>query len=269
MNQGNSVKHKKDRDQEKILKRDIFDDPFEGDSVARLRFYLGVLGPYISDLLTCCYYRLFRIPRTFRFRGKTYRYFYHIYNSTWKNERCIEIPIIWETLKKYRGKNILEVGNCLSHYFQVKHDIVDKFERGRGVINQDIINFKPKRKYDLIVSISTLEHVGYHEVLQDYKKLKYYRVKRDSTKSIRTIERLLSCLNPGGRLIVTMPLGSNPYLDDYLEKGKIRFTKLYCMKRVVRSNVWKEVQWEDIKGIQYGHSIPSALGLIIGIISKS
>jgi cyclopropane fatty-acyl-phospholipid synthase-like methyltransferase len=31
------------------------------------------------------------------------------------------------------------------------------------VINEDVVNFKSKKKYDLIVSISTLEHVGWDE----------------------------------------------------------------------------------------------------------
>jgi len=49
----------------------------------------------------------------------------------------------------------------LSHYFAVKHDIVDKYEIAPSVVNEDLVNFKPGKKYDLIVSISTLEHVGW------------------------------------------------------------------------------------------------------------
>src|SRR6202034_3735504 len=93
----------------------------------------------------------------------TYYYFYHRYNYTWKNERTIEIPIIWDIIRKNPNKEILEVGNVLSHYYQVHHTILDKYEKGDNVINEDVIDFNPKKKYDLIVSISTLEHVGWDE----------------------------------------------------------------------------------------------------------
>lgn len=49
--------------------------------------------------------------RFFTFRGKQYRYFYHRYNQTWKNERAVEIPIARELVQEYRGRSILEVGS--------------------------------------------------------------------------------------------------------------------------------------------------------------
>jgi len=32
--------------------------------------------------------------KLFKFNGNNYEYFYHGYNCTWYNERCVEIPII-------------------------------------------------------------------------------------------------------------------------------------------------------------------------------
>lgn len=66
---------------------------------------------------------------------------------------------------------MLEVGNVLSHYFPIHHDIVDKYEVCPGVINQDIADFLPQEKYDLILSISTVEHVGWDEQPQEPTKL--------------------------------------------------------------------------------------------------
>jgi hypothetical protein len=68
-------------------------------------------------------------------------------------------------VKRYKERNILEIGNVLSHYFPVNHDIVDKYEKADGVINQDVVHFYSPKKYDLIVSVSTLEHVGWDEDL--------------------------------------------------------------------------------------------------------
>ena len=49
------------------------------------------------------------------------------------------------------------------HYFPADHEIVDKYEKGDGIVNEDIVNFRPGKKYDLIVSISTLEHISWNE----------------------------------------------------------------------------------------------------------
>ena len=79
---------------------------------------------------------------TFVFKGYTLNYFHHAYNKTWQNERAVEIPIIWGILTGYQGKRILEVGNVLSHYIPVEHDIVDKYEMAPGVINQDVVDYQ-------------------------------------------------------------------------------------------------------------------------------
>ena len=135
-------------------------------------------------------YKMSGLLRTFAFHGETYHYFYHKYNSTWESERAIEVPIIWKIVKENRERRILEIGNVLSHYFVFKHDIVDKYEKAKGVINQDVIDFQPPKKYDLIVSISTLEHIGWDEK------------PRDCTKILRAIENLESLLDNKGRIVV-------------------------------------------------------------------
>ena len=86
------------------------------------------------------------------------------------NERSIEVPIVMEIVNQNKGKRILEIGNVLSNYYKVSHDIVDKYEKAPNVINQDVVDFKTNEKYDLIVSISTLEHVGWDEEPRDDKK---------------------------------------------------------------------------------------------------
>ena len=114
-----------------------------------------------------------RPPGTFILQGRPYRYFYHPYNTTWKNERAVEIPIILDKIQfyHYQGGRILEVGNVLSNYVHFQHDIIDKYDKSEGVINQDVVDFQPAEnendKYDLIVSISTIEHVGWDETPRD------------------------------------------------------------------------------------------------------
>src|SRR5262245_21627467 len=60
----------------------------------------------------------------FIFNRKTLPYFRHRYNMTWRNERCIEIPIAQEFLNRHKGKRVLEIGNVLSHYLPISHDVL-------------------------------------------------------------------------------------------------------------------------------------------------
>jgi len=206
------------------------------------------------------YYKIFKSLITFTFQGETYRYFYHKYNTTWRNERAVEIQVAWKMVKTYKGRNILEVGNVLSHYFPVNHDIVDKYEKAAGVINQDVIDFHPSKKYDLIISISTLEHVGWDENLRDHK------IVHDSMKILHAIENLKRLLAPKGKMVITLPLGYNPELDKLLRNGKIQFTRRFCLKRISEDNRWIEVYWKDVQNARYNNPFHAANGLVIGII---
>jgi hypothetical protein len=125
---------------------------------------------YIAAPLEYLYFKTFKHSK-FAFNGQNFSYFYHWYNKTWRNERAVEVPIIWNIVKKYKRKRILEVGNVLSHYYPIRHEILDKYEKAPGVINLDVVDFKPAKKYDLIISISTLEHVGWDEKPKEPKKV--------------------------------------------------------------------------------------------------
>jgi len=190
---------------------------------------------------------------TFQFDGKTYEYLYHRYNKTWTNERGVEIPIFRELLRQFQGKRILELGNVLAHYCPVHHDIIDKYEVAPGVMNQDIVEFTPQQKYDLIISISTLEHVGWDEQPQEPAKL------------LQAIEHLRSaCLASSGRLVASLPIGYNRYFDDLLNNGKSPFTTQRFLKRISKQNYWIESDWEHCRGVRYGRSVAHAI--VIGII---
>ena len=97
-------------------------------------------------------------------------YLVHNYNRTWLNERAVEVPIIFHVIARWPGRRMLELGNVLSHYGSVAHDVLDKYEVGEHVINQDVVEYQPSARYDMIVSISTLEHVGWDEQPRDPQK---------------------------------------------------------------------------------------------------
>lgn len=218
-----------------------------------------VIKAIVSNIITTFYYYYYtkiKSKESFTFQGRSYYYFYHKYNSTWRNERAIEIPIIWNIVKEAKDKIILEVGNVLSHYFDVDYDIVDKYEKAEAVINEDIVNFHPPKKYDLIVSISTLEHVGWDED------------PRVPSKVIKAIENLRELLSLDGRMIITLPLGYNCEIDKFLMENRLGFDKKYYLKRISRNNKWIETTWDNICDIRYGEPFPNANALVIGVIER-
>ncbi len=206
--------------------------------------------------------RLLRSSRTFAFQGNSYHYFFHRHNTTWRNERCVEIPIVWKIVGEHQGKEILEVGNVLSHYYPVKHDIVDKYEIFDRVINQDVVDFRPSKKYDLIVSISTMEHVGWDEDPRDQSK-----ILGEPVKILRALDNLQECLAPGGSIVITFPAGYNPQLDKSLADGRIKFTKRLCMRRVSK-NKWVEADWKACRDARYEMPYTAANALVVLFISK-
>ena len=199
------------------------------------------------------YYKAFKSSEKFEFQGKTYHYFFHPYCTTWRNERTVAVPIIWDIVKEYedKGKNILEVGNMLSYYFRVSHDILDRYEIKDGVINEDVVDFKPSRKYDLIISILTLPEVG------------WYDEPRDPDKSVRAFENLKKLLAPGGRMVLVVGLGLDTQFERSLRAKTIEFN-IQGYMRHLEGYRWKEADWNDVKDVKYDRSISTAHGIIIG-----
>jgi hypothetical protein len=186
--------------------------------------------------------------KIFFFDGRSYPYFYHFCNKTWKNERGVEIPIFREILLRHQAQRILEVGNVLSHYLPVHHDVVDKYEVAPGVINQDILTYTPTERYDLILSISTLEHIGWDETPCEPNKL------------LRVIEHLRSrCLAPRGKLVASLPIGYNTFFDELLRDGKSPFTRQQFLKRISTRNYWVESDWDGCRDMAYGRFVAHAI----------
>ena len=219
----------------------------------------GLLYTVRTAIRRLCRYwhrKLFRSTWTFSLQGISYRYFYHLYNQTWETERTVEIPIIWKVVQANSGKRILEVGNVLSHYFLISHDILDKYEHDAGVINDDVVDFQPAQKYDLIVSISTLEHVGWDEPT------------RDPHKVARAIENLKDCLAPGGSLVFTVPHGYNTALDKSLELQQLGLTRCLYLKRLTKDNRWVEASQQEIADLRYNSPFPAANAIVVGSIKR-
>lgn len=129
--------------------------------------------------------------------------------------------------------------------------MIDKYDRSPGVTNADIVDFNPGRRFGTIVSVSTLEHVGWDEVPRDPEK---------PLKAVSNIRRLLS---QGGTALITVPLGYNPNVDRYVREGRL-FDSQSFMKRISRDDRWEETDHEDVTNAEFSRPYPFANALAIG-----
>lgn len=194
---------------------------------------------------------------TFRFQNNSISYLDHPYNHTKYNERAVEVPLVWEYLKNKKKKPILEVGNVLAHYYPpFSHTIVDKYEKADGVLNEDILTYTPRKKFAVIVSISTIEHIGWDEN------------KKEKMKIPKVLYHLYDLLVPGGEAFITFPIGYNPYLDEHLYADTLPFSITKYLKRTSLGNEWKEVKREEVIGTKYADPYPNANAIGVGVIKK-
>ena len=177
----------------------------------------------------------------------------HPYNFTWASERCVEIPIALSLLSA-ETRPFLEVGNVLSHYVKIDHDVLDKYEKAAGVTNADAVDFSTTTRYGLILSISTLEHIGMNEDPDT----------RGPSKTLTAIKNLSSLLAPSGKMIATVPLGYNPAMDQLLDEGRL-FTKQIFMKRTSKQT-WLQASHSDVQGAKYGTPFKYANAICIWTI---
>jgi SAM-dependent methyltransferase len=169
----------------------------------------------------------------FTFRGTELSHFDHAYNSASANLRSIEVPIIRRYLADKR-RRILEIGNVLSHYQTTTWPVIDIQEQGERVRNIDIMSFQPKEPYDLIVSISTLEHIG---------QGKY--AKHTAAVSLGNIvKRIKGMLAPGGVFVATVPIGYNEMVDRAIRNDATGADHIWYVRRA-DGNEWEQCTKED------------------------
>ena len=181
-------------------------------------------------------------------------YFLHKYNTTWRNERSVELSAAKSFLANHQQGPVLEFGNVLAHYGLGAPDIVvDLYEKGPRVTNVDIIDFHTTDRFKAVISISTIEHVGWDEAPQS------------STKTKLALERLISLLSPDGTLFVTAPTGHNPFLDEIIRDG---IPTLIRQAFLVR-NGFEWTAQDQFVAIPYGSKGPGAASVWIAEIGSN
>jgi hypothetical protein len=187
--------------------------------------------------------------RTFSLSGQSHAYVIHPF--VLDNERVVEVALARDFLAGRSGA-ILEVGNVLANFISLPHDVVDKYEKAPGVINEDVINYQPAKKYNAIVTLSTLEHVGWDET------------PRTPEKILPAIEHLKLLLADGGELLATMPVSYNSYLDQMIREKRTGFSEVKFLIRITANNQWREASLDEAIRKQFGQPYSCANAIMVG-----
>ncbi len=207
-----------------------------------------IISPFVLPFLA---------PRQFKYCDGLLPCHFANYNVTWSNERCVEVTLGRWYLEQIDGP-VLEIGNVLGHYGLNGHTVVDKFETSEGVINEDITEWQTDLRFALILSISTFEHIGFDDDADG----------RSAEKILIAIAACRALLQPHGRLVITVPLGYNPHLDQLIEKDALGQDRASFMLRS-SAREWNEVAWHQAVGTPFGRPWPYANALMVAEFTAS
>src|SRR6185503_4401855 len=123
----------------------------------------------------------------------------------------------------------------------------DKFERGPHIINVDIVDFAPAARYDLILSISTFEHIGFDD-------------ESSGSSGEKILAALANCrrlLSERGLLVITVPTGYNPDLDEMIGRGSLGCSAQHFLRRTGRRQ-WRPCGKDEALTCRYRDPYPYA-----------
>lgn len=146
-----------------------------------------------------------------------------------------------------------EVGNVLAHYGVGGHTVVDKYETAGGVHNVAVLDYHDDRGFDLIVSISTLEHTGFEEEVDE------------PAKPGRVARHPARMLAPGGRAVLTFP-GVQPGSGRADRRAARTFGTMRGPRRISADNRSTDCTVEDVRGARYGAPYLNANTLVVAMI---
>jgi hypothetical protein len=177
---------------------------------------------------------------------------YDVSRFAWRSERTVELALGARALAAHPPQDVLEVGNVMSGFGHRGHNVVDKYEREPGVLNEDIVGFDPGRKYGLVLSFSTLEHVGRDEE------------PRDPEKAARALHAVSDLVASDGALLVSIPVDYHRELEAAFVPGEV-FDDVVLLVRCSRLHHWEQRDLAELPAIRYDRPYPFANGLLVGV----
>ena len=115
------------------------------------------------------------------------------------------------------------------------------------------MTWESPRRYDLVVSCSTIEHIGWDDQ------------ERCPERILNASNRLRALLAPAGQAVISVPLGINSGLDDAIARAGFGASELHFMKRVSQENLWKETDKEAALQCKYGDPYHGAGAILVAV----
>lgn len=207
-------------------------------------------------------------PTEFTIDGEAEAYQYE-QDAKWA--RTIEIPIFKRILDQEFAKTdnklriILEVGNVMSHHTGYgpgdHYDVLDLYEHAPDVLNYDATFWQPgAANYSLIISISTLEHIGQAR----------YGGQDQAYQPMAAAYNLFTwSLAPGGRMIFSIPLKYRGGADLLVwDAFPDTWTRKWFFRNIGHGE-WRQNNEQQIRTIKhYGKPWPGANALAIVQVQK-
>ncbi|HTI13578.1 MAG TPA: hypothetical protein VL461_03270 [Dictyobacter sp.] len=238
--------------------------------------------------------RVLRWDRSFTFQGRTLWYNRVPFNNC--AERVVEVPLAFDFLAHLPEKErILEIGNVLQYYenelsntLGLRHRrIIDKFEVSEGVENVDLMELDSSQKFQAIVCISTVEHVGQHCTPDG--SFGEQKPTTDLEGPLKAIAKVYDLLEPGGHALITVPFGQLmaggwyvQFSKDYLalltakygiptEALSVGFLRCLARERGMQNprQQWLEVTADEVQYVRYNALLSGARAIAVIKLTRS
>jgi SAM-dependent methyltransferase len=203
--------------------------------------------------------------------------------GTGDTERCIEIP--W-AISCYRGeRRVLDIGyaNAEDRYLEPLLSLRIPELYGLDLVGRDVqgicsvvgdVRRAPfgNGAFDLILCISTIEHVGWDNTIYFQRRLS-----QDPEGDLQAIREMVRITRGGGRIIITVPYGRLHNYGWFLQYDRHRLNRLISAAgcRVLRKDLfayregWRHASEEDLIDVAYkGNDAPAAAGLACILLQR-
>ncbi|MDP2683804.1 MAG: hypothetical protein Q8P20_01995 [bacterium] len=211
-----------------------------GPETSEVRFMYPDFVPYIYEGKdSLLYNKVTDNDRTFKIGSLELEYIREDTNSSWRNARSVELPLLKWFAEKYNN-NVVELGAVSNQYSFFKGwDIVDPYDHYPLSIRKDILEYDYTDKN--LLSCSTIEHCGVDLG---------YNQKEDKYLAVRGLEKIVK---ESKNYLITFPVGANYYLQDYVMNSNLPYVILTRNNIRGETNNWKEDNNKDNFYLPYFH----------------
>lgn len=173
---------------------------------------------------------------TFKYKNQEFNYCINSHNTRGTlTERVVEIPLLYYYLSNISDP--IEIGCVSPYYWETRHKIYDLTDSHPKCERQNAKNIELKNNN--IVSISTIEHFD----------MENYDIPQ--TEQIDSIEYINNIITQSNRYLITVPLGYNPKLTNYLIDLNNQKQNISFIARSTNSWIQKSANDLSIDNLNY------------------